>query len=100
MLFLLKAPIAQSSAIQNEYQPQLKPIYNEILEKILVAQDFGKSSDNVVKSAIELAKIFQSTIVLIHILPDDIVNEKAKSLLNDTALTKLIQTRDLIKNEG
>jgi nucleotide-binding universal stress UspA family protein len=72
----------------------------KFLEKILVAQDFGKSSDNVVKSAIELAKIFQSTIVLIHILPDDIVNEKARNLLNETALTKLIQTRDLIKNEG
>ena len=71
----------------------------KFLEKILVAQDFGKSSDNVVKSAIELAKIFQSTIVLIHILPDDIVNEKARNLLNDTAWTKLNQTRDRIKNE-
>ncbi len=41
----------------------------KLLEKILVAQDFGKSSKNVVSSAIELAKIFQSTIIPIHILP-------------------------------
>jgi nucleotide-binding universal stress UspA family protein len=72
----------------------------KILEKILVAHDFSKSSDNVVSSAIELAKIFQSTIVLIHILPDDIVNEKARNLLNDTAVAKLSQTRILIKKEG
>jgi nucleotide-binding universal stress UspA family protein len=72
----------------------------KFLEKILVAQDFGKSSDNVVMSAIELAKIFQSSIVLIHILPDDIVNEKARNMLNDTALAKLRDTRSLIKNEG
>ena len=72
----------------------------KLLDKILVAQDFGKSSQNVVSSAIELAKIFQSTIVPIHVLPDDILNEKVKLLLNETALTKLEETADLIRNEG
>ncbi|UOY07173.1 universal stress protein [Muricauda sp. SCSIO 64092] len=72
----------------------------KLLEKILVAQDFSQSSENVVSSAIELAKIFQSTIVPIHILPDDVLNEKVRTLLNETALTKLKETTDQIKHEG
>lgn len=72
----------------------------KLLDKILVAQDFGKSSENVIASAIELAKIFQSTIIPIHVLPDDITNEKVRSLLNETAMTKLKDTMSLIKSEG
>lgn len=72
----------------------------KLLEKILVAHDFGKTSQNVISSAIELAKIFQSTIIPIHILPDDITNQKAKTLLNETARTKLNKVVDKIKNEG
>ncbi|MEM1339782.1 MAG: universal stress protein [Bacteroidota bacterium] len=72
----------------------------KLLEKILVAHDFGKSSQNVIASAIELAKIFQSTIVPIHVLPDDIMNNKVRSLLKETALTKLEETVALVKNEG
>ena len=72
----------------------------KLLEKILVAQDFSRSSENVVSSAKELAKIFQSTIIPIHILPDDVLNEKVRTLLNETALTKLKETTDQIKDEG
>lgn len=72
----------------------------KLLEKILVATDFGKSSENVVSSAIELAKVFQSSIVPIHILPADIVNKKVRTLLNETALTNLEETASLIKKEG
>lgn len=72
----------------------------KLLEKILVAHDFSKSSENVVASAIELAKIFQSTIVPIHVLPDDVVHEKVRSLLNETAKTKLKETASRIKAEG
>nr|WP_299341782.1 universal stress protein [Allomuricauda sp.] len=72
----------------------------KLLDKILVAQDFGKSSENVVSSAIELAKIFQSTIIPIHVLPDDITNEKVRSLLHDTAMSKLKETVSRIKSEG
>ena len=72
----------------------------KLLEKILVAHDFSKSSENVISSAIELAKVFQSTIVPIHVLPDDVVNEKVRTMLNDTALTKLDETKTLMKNEG
>lgn len=72
----------------------------KLLDKILVALDFSASSQNVLLSAIELAKIFESTIVPIHILPDDIVNKKVKSMLNDMALTKLKEAEALVKKEG
>ncbi len=72
----------------------------KLLDKILLAQDFSKSSPNVVSSAIELAKIFQSTIIPIHVLPDDIMNEKVRSFLNETAMAKLEETANLIKSEG
>ncbi|WP_422081599.1 universal stress protein [Ulvibacterium sp.] len=72
----------------------------KLLEKILLAQDFSKSSQNLVHSAIELAKIFESKIVPIHVLPDDIVNKKVKALLNETAMTKLEETVQRIENEG
>lgn len=72
----------------------------KLLEKILLAQDFGKSSENVVETAIELAKIFHAKIIPIHVLPDDIVNEKVKLLLNEAATTKLEETAERIKSEG
>lgn len=72
----------------------------KLLEKILLAQDFGKSSENVVQTAIELAKIFNSKVIPIHVLPNDMVNEKVKSLLNETATTKLEETAEKIKREG
>ena len=72
----------------------------KLLENILVAHDFSKSSQNVLESAIELAKIFQSTIIPIHVLPDDIMNEKVRSLLNETAMHKLQEAANLIEREG
>jgi nucleotide-binding universal stress UspA family protein len=72
----------------------------QLIKKILLAQDFRESSENVVSTAIELAKIFKSEIITSHILPDDMVNEKVKALLNEAALIKLEKTVDLIKSEG
>ncbi len=72
----------------------------KLLENILVAYDFGKSSQNVLASAIELAKIFQSTIIPIHVLPDDIMNEKVRSLLQETAMDKLQEAANRIEGEG
>jgi nucleotide-binding universal stress UspA family protein len=72
----------------------------KILEKILVAHDFSKASNNVVASAIELAKVFQSTIIPIHVLPDDVVNEKVRSLLHETAMKKLEEMAAHVKKEG
>jgi nucleotide-binding universal stress UspA family protein len=72
----------------------------KLLEKILLAADFSKSTDNVVENAIGLAKTFQSKIVLIHVLPDDISNEKARLLLNDAAIKELELINERIKSEG
>ncbi|MBK7409924.1 MAG: universal stress protein [Saprospirales bacterium] len=71
----------------------------KLLEKILLAHDFSKSSENVVQTVIELAKIFHSKVIPIHVLPDDIVNEKVKLLLNEAAMIKLEETAERIKSE-
>ena len=72
----------------------------KILEKIILAHDFSKSSENVVSIAIELARIFHSKIIPIHVLPNDVVNEKVRLLLDETATTKLEKTSERIKSEG
>lgn len=72
----------------------------QLIEKILLGHDFTASSKNVVATATELAKIFQSEVVPIHTLPDDVVNEKVRSLLEETAQQKLQETVDQLEKEG
>lgn len=72
----------------------------KILDKILLTQDFSESSNNVVETAMELAKVFKSEVVPIHVLPDDIVNEKVKSLLDETAKLKLMETVKKMETGG
>ncbi|HBH24671.1 MAG TPA: hypothetical protein DDY13_14780 [Cytophagales bacterium] len=72
----------------------------KILEKILFAQDFASTSKNLESVALYLAKTFNSTIVPIHVLPDDIVNSKVKALLDDTAHNRLKATSDHFKEHG
>jgi nucleotide-binding universal stress UspA family protein len=72
----------------------------KLLEKILIATDFSSSCDNVVDNAIRLAKTFQSKIIPIHVLPDDIRNEKALLLLNQAAEKELVAINARINKEG
>ncbi|MCK5703535.1 MAG: universal stress protein, partial [Cyclobacteriaceae bacterium] len=72
----------------------------KLLEKILLAIDFSRSSENIVENAIVMAKIFQSKIILIHVLPDDIKNEKVRLSLNEAAIKQLGVIRERIENEG
>ncbi len=72
----------------------------KLIEKILLAHDFSPSSENVVATATEFAKIFHAEVVPIHVLPDDLENEKVKSLLNETAAQKLQETAERLKSEG
>ncbi|MCK5279717.1 MAG: universal stress protein, partial [Cyclobacteriaceae bacterium] len=72
----------------------------KLLEKILLAIDFSRSSENIVENAIVMAKIFQSKIILIHVLPDDIKNEKVRLSLNEVAIKQLGVIRERIENEG
>ena len=70
-----------------------------LLKNILLATDFSKSSEHVLEHAIEIAKIFKSEITLIYVLPNNIDNEKAKTLLKEFASKQLDLINDKIKNE-
>ncbi|WP_100613754.1 universal stress protein [Confluentibacter citreus] len=72
----------------------------KLLNNILLGEDFGKSSKNTLESAIILAKTFNSKVTPIYVLPDDIVNEKAKNLLVDAASQKLKETIETIAKHG
>lgn len=72
----------------------------KLLKSILVAIDFTESSENILKNSISFAKTFKSKITLIHILPDDINNEKVSLLVKNTVTRKLKEANDTILNEG
>jgi nucleotide-binding universal stress UspA family protein len=72
----------------------------KILNKILLAEDLVSSAQNLEKIAISLAKTFKSTIVPLHVLPNDIVNPKVKKLLDETALSRLGKTSETMKANG
>ena len=58
------------------------------------------STQNLAVIAISLAKTFKSTIVPLHVLPNDIINTKVKKLLDETALSRLNKTLNTMKAEG
>ena len=72
----------------------------ENLENILLASDFHKSSKNLEKYAIGLAKAFQSKVTVVHVLPDNIQNQKTQSLLTEAALQRLEVINGGIEAEG
>ncbi|MFV0590886.1 MAG: universal stress protein [Draconibacterium sp.] len=70
------------------------------LRTILLATDFGKSSDNLLRYAMGLAKIFQSRIIPVYVLPDDIKKETVTLLLRETAIKRLDILQDKMKAGG
>lgn len=72
----------------------------KIIKNILVAIDFMDATENVLKNAINFAKTFNSKITLIHVLPDDINNEKVSQLIESTVAEKLKEANDSITKEG
>ena len=72
----------------------------KVLDKILLTQDFSKSSNDVLDTAIDLAKVFKSKITPIHVLTEHIENDKVQQLLNETTVSKLKGSIDKIKNAG
>ena len=72
----------------------------KIIKNILVAIDFMEATENVLKNAINFAKTFNSKITLIHVLPDDINNEKLSQLIESTVFEKLNEANDSIIKEG
>ncbi len=53
----------------------------KILDKILLAFDFGPSSENLFKNTIQFAKVFDSSIIPLHVLPETIKDPKTRNLL-------------------
>ncbi len=72
----------------------------KLLNKILLAVDFRNSSDNIVDNAIGMGKVFVSEIILIHVLDEDIQDEKIKRLLNEAVLKRLQVIRNKIEKNG
>lgn len=72
----------------------------ELLKTILLPLDFGVSMENTVSTAMEIGKVFQSNITLIHVLPNDIESDKVKNLLHEAANKKLAEVRAKIEHEG
>ncbi|MCB0560218.1 MAG: universal stress protein [Lewinellaceae bacterium] len=72
----------------------------KILENILLATDLFPSSKNVVGNAIALAKAFHSRVTVFHVLPENIGNDKAKKLLEETVKGHLTDINARINKEG
>ncbi len=72
----------------------------KLLENILLATDFSKSSNNALEATITLAKTLQSKVTLVYVLPDNVGNEKARLFLNEVATKELDVINKRIKSEG
>ncbi len=72
----------------------------KLLDHILLGEDFSETSSNTLESAIILAKVFGAKITPIYVLPDEIINEKAKNLLEHAAIQQLNTTKETIENHG
>ncbi|MXV38499.1 hypothetical protein GO491_07395 [Flavobacteriaceae bacterium Ap0902] len=71
----------------------------KLIKNTLVAVDFRESTDNVINNAIVFAKKFQSTLTLVHVLPDKIENEKVGSLVKKAAEDELARLNENLKSE-
>ena len=68
----------------------------ELLTKILFPTDFGDSMEVALKSAIDVAKKFESELILLHVLPENSTNELLKKLVAE----KLEEFVAQIKEQG
>ncbi len=81
-------------------QNTIKKINMKLLENILLATDFSKPAENIVGTALFWASSFRSKITLIHVLPENIKNEKVVTMLSEAAKKMLAETRGNIKDKG
>lgn len=65
------------------------------LEKILLATDFTEAAYNALQTAMSIAKIFNSDIILIHVIRISFTLKKIEKSIKDTAKSKL----DKLQNE-
>ncbi|WP_350285314.1 universal stress protein [uncultured Croceitalea sp.] len=72
----------------------------KLLEKILWANDFSAVSKHVEETAMELAKVFNSKVVPVHVLPNDIINEGIRTKVTRMAEEKLKEATLRLEGAG
>lgn len=71
-----------------------------LLQDILVATDFSKSSDRAIQAAVLLAKSFKSRIALVYVASEENVSEETKTLIEQSIHNKLTELKEQISKEG
>ncbi len=72
----------------------------KLLKKVLWAHDFSAASKQVEETAVKLATVFHSTIIPIHVLPDDIINDNVRAHVIKKAEEKLEGTVSRLQDTG
>jgi nucleotide-binding universal stress UspA family protein len=72
----------------------------KLLNHILLSSDFSHSSKNLVDTAIEIAKVLQTKIIPMHVLPGDITDEKVHTQLENMTRDELAQIKQEIEDAG
>jgi len=73
----------------------------KLLEKILVATDFGSGADEALRMAVFVAKHFQSEVVLLHVVPGSSYRySRAVDMIRTDVQAELHDARDRVQVEG
>jgi nucleotide-binding universal stress UspA family protein len=72
----------------------------KLLNKILLATDFSKSSEQAMHMAIRLAKIFNSEILILHVIPLMKISKLNKEMIEKSVGLELKRIHDKISSEG
>ena len=72
----------------------------KLLKKLLLATDLSETSGTLVENTIKLAKVFNSKITLIHVLPEAIKDETTRILIRKSINGRLVKINSRIKREG
>ena len=72
----------------------------KLLEKILLATDFSKSSEDAVKTAIFVAKTFNSEIILLHTIPELKIPEITLEMVKTNVTEQLQKIQNNCSSEG
>ena len=72
----------------------------KLIQKILVGTDFGYAAQKAVEQAIHISKQFDSSVTLVHIIPEMNVSELNEAMVRE-AVSKAMQTvEEQFTNEG
>ena len=72
----------------------------KLLNKILFATDFSKSSEIAMHKAIDVAKIFNSEIFILHVIPTMELSNLNKKMIEKGVGNELKKVHDFIKLQG